>query len=124
MPIQLSNCCKAPIDFNEKLDRPECFTCIECGRIIGTTHNKESGVEDSNIIENNGEYYIKCTAHEEVVGRNIEKAKEEGRQEERNRVAKILLKDNCFKCGKEVPKPEDSPKDRKRWVDKCEGCKK
>ena len=54
----------------------------------------------------------------------LKKAKEEGRQEERNRVAKILLKDNCFKCGKEVPKPEDSPKDRKRWVDKCEGCKK
>ena len=35
----------------------------------------------------------------------------------------LSLTDNCFKCGKEVPKPEGSPKDRKRWVDKCEECK-
>jgi len=32
------------------------------------------------------------------------------------------LKDNCFRCGKEVPKPPDSPKDRVRWVDKCNEC--
>ena len=50
MNKQLSNCCKAPINFNEKLDRPECYTCIECGRVIGTdlkTNTKDTNSQDS-----------------------------------------------------------------------------
>lgn len=36
MTNQLSNCCKAEIYLNENLDRPECFTCSKCWRVIGT----------------------------------------------------------------------------------------
>ena len=50
--------------------------------------------------------------------------KQEEARKEAKEVMTIPPKDNCFVCGKEVPKPEGSPKDRKRWVDKCEGCKK
>lgn len=36
MTIQLSNCCKAKIDLNKTKERPECYTCSKCGRIIGS----------------------------------------------------------------------------------------
>lgn len=42
MTIQLSDCCKATIDLDKTKERPECYTCSKCGRIIGSplsTHN-------------------------------------------------------------------------------------
>ena len=36
MTIQLSNCCKATIDLDKTKERPECYTCSKCGRIIGS----------------------------------------------------------------------------------------
>lgn len=117
-------------------------------------HNKESGVEQVEAFLNTGTGYglgdlsIMVSFFKD----SLNKAKEEGRREERERIFKKLkniplsytirtheaedsyeskyidisdlnfcinmlnipiepLTDNCFKCGKEVPKPEDSPKD-------------
>ena len=36
MTRQLSDCCKAPIDFYPKLERPECYRCSFCDRVIGS----------------------------------------------------------------------------------------
>jgi len=36
MPTQKSNCCKAGIKLTGKLYHKGAFSCIKCGRIIGT----------------------------------------------------------------------------------------
>ena len=52
MTTQLSNCCKATIDLDKTKDRPECFTCSKCGRIIGSPLPSQQEVEKaiSNIL--------------------------------------------------------------------------
>lgn len=36
MSQQLSDCCKAPINLDSTKERPECYTCSVCGRVIGS----------------------------------------------------------------------------------------
>ena len=36
MTIQLSYCCKAEIALDKNKQRPDCYTCKDCGRVIGS----------------------------------------------------------------------------------------
>jgi len=68
MTIQLSDCCKATIDLDKTKERPECYTCSKCGRIIGSPipeRTVEEIVEDftqyCNDGYNGGKDGLRCT---------------------------------------------------------------
>lgn len=56
MPKQLSDCCKATIDLDKTKERPECYTCSKCDRIIGSplpppTMNQIPNIGETNTRE-------------------------------------------------------------------------
>jgi len=61
MTRQLSDCCKAPIDFYPKLERPECYRCSFCDRVIGSPIPEKSVKEIVEEFSNEWERIIDCS---------------------------------------------------------------
>lgn len=93
MTIQLSDCCKATIDLDKTKERPECYTCSKCGRIIGSplsTHNTRDGIEekyDKLVLELMGQSafsaYVGSFHHAKIksfIHQELQKARESERE--------------------------------------------
>lgn len=80
MTIQRSDCCKATIDLDKTKERPECYTCSKCGRIIGSplpqpTMNQIPNIEeeksDCELYEHIPEPYDVAFWHCKVCGKEL-----------------------------------------------------
>jgi hypothetical protein len=91
MTTQLSNCCKATIDLDKTKERPECFTCSKCGRIIGSPLPSQQEIAEKIIhksidqLSKQGEgyasFYINILKAEiiKALHQELQKAREEER---------------------------------------------
>lgn len=102
MNKQLSDCCKAEINLNSKLDRPECYTCSVCSRIIGSplpNNQPEITVEDGFVnLERSKSLFkdldVRMTTEQwNIFYRNVEKLLQAERQKRDELVGESVIKE-------------------------------